>query len=482
MFDAVLGDPSDDEKRVYAKLCEVIEHWIESFDSDGIPLPDPSTAKSSNFVPRVGPPIRHRLDAQALKLREEYIQQGHSMEDANLLTHMRSEEIANNGKVSVNTITMQTNLESGFVTYERLDKARWIITDGLNQLRKILKPTPAELELEQDAKRKYEKEKFIAEEKNQPAPKPPKELPKFPPQLDWMLAPLHIDIIPFEWAITPFAKNNSEKAETLVGWKGMTGLEKAILRVFLKNDARRILDALTLTTQEAALLFIDFLRHPDNQTTEPAPTSVADIPVTVPSLADVGVIIDAKLNEFLPKIQTVVSNQVQVDGNRTRQEIQQVSDKVKTAELEEQARRNSWQTDPLACGPDGLRDCMRTLISAGLKPHEAAALIEYSSGKTQAECAKYADMSDRNFKRKLTIARKTPYAPFFNRSRSERIAARRNLQLAAHFADLKSVVEGLKNNPDLLGKIVSGGVQEEKGTWKAPPEEYRYETSPPEQD
>ena len=358
---------------------------------------------------------------------------------------------------------MQTNLESGIVTYERLDKARWIITDGLNQLRKIWKPTPAELELEQDARRKYEKDKFIAEEKNQPAPKPPKELPKLPQQFDWTLAPLHMDIISFGWAITPFTQDTPDaNVETLLGLKNLTELETAISRVFLKNDVRRILYEQTLWIDEAALLLIDCLRQPDNQTPEPAPASVADMPVAVPLPTDVGAMIDAKLDAKLAPIFA---------------KLQQVSDQVKTDELEKEEWRKSWQTDPLACGPDGLRDCMRTLMSVGLKPHEAAALIEYSGGKTQAECAnQYAAMSVRNLKRKLRIARKTPYAPFFNRSRSERIAARRNPSLALKFADIMSLVESLKNNPDHLGKILShkkahDEAQEEENPWAALPEE-----------
>ena len=32
----------DDEKQVFAELCEIIDEWIEILDKDGIPLPPPT--------------------------------------------------------------------------------------------------------------------------------------------------------------------------------------------------------------------------------------------------------------------------------------------------------------------------------------------------------------------------------------------------------------------------------------------------------
>jgi predicted RNase H-like HicB family nuclease len=177
MLSAVHGN---DKKRVYAELCGVVEDWIELLYKDGAPLPDPSTAKSSSdkFVPRMGPPIHRRLNVKAIKRRESLVRQGYSKDDANLLAQMASADIAKNDRVFLNPITMEFNLESGIVSYERFDKARRIITERLNQLRQIWAPTPAESELEQLAKVKYDKEEFAAELLKRPTPKLPRETPK----------------------------------------------------------------------------------------------------------------------------------------------------------------------------------------------------------------------------------------------------------------------------------------------------------------
>jgi hypothetical protein len=38
---------SDEEAKVYAELCEVVEEWIELLHRAGVPLPEPLAAKSS---------------------------------------------------------------------------------------------------------------------------------------------------------------------------------------------------------------------------------------------------------------------------------------------------------------------------------------------------------------------------------------------------------------------------------------------------
>ena len=49
------GVHGDDEAKVYKKLCQVVEEWVEIHENDGDPLP-PATAKdySGEFNLRVG--------------------------------------------------------------------------------------------------------------------------------------------------------------------------------------------------------------------------------------------------------------------------------------------------------------------------------------------------------------------------------------------------------------------------------------------
>lgn len=62
------GVHGDDEARVYAELCEVVEEWIELLHKDGEPLPEPLAGKefSGKFVLRVEPALHRRLAAKAL--------------------------------------------------------------------------------------------------------------------------------------------------------------------------------------------------------------------------------------------------------------------------------------------------------------------------------------------------------------------------------------------------------------------------------
>ena len=257
-----------DKARVGAELCEVVEDWVELLFKDGVPLPDPSTAKSSSdkFVPRIGPPIHRRLNANDNKRHESLIRQGYSNDDANLLVQMASVDIAKNGRVFLNPITMSFNLESGVVSNEELESAKQIITDGLNLLRQI-HPAQTPTNPELVAEWHYAVEKFSAELLKRPALKLPKETTKLP-QPNQTVALLYGETIPFVWAIKPFTRDKHSKAETLLGLKSVTGLEKVISRVFPKNDASRILEAKTLTAQEAALLLIDCLRRRNSQTSK----------------------------------------------------------------------------------------------------------------------------------------------------------------------------------------------------------------------
>ncbi len=66
------GVHGNDEAKVYAELCEVVEEWIELLHQDDAPLPDPLTEKSfsGKFVLRVEPAIHRRLAAKALAAGE----------------------------------------------------------------------------------------------------------------------------------------------------------------------------------------------------------------------------------------------------------------------------------------------------------------------------------------------------------------------------------------------------------------------------
>jgi predicted HicB family RNase H-like nuclease len=57
-----------DEARVYAELCQIVEEWIEIFKEDGRALPEPLNAKkfSGKFVLRLEPALHRRLAAKAM--------------------------------------------------------------------------------------------------------------------------------------------------------------------------------------------------------------------------------------------------------------------------------------------------------------------------------------------------------------------------------------------------------------------------------
>ena len=63
------GVHGDDEAKVYKKLCQVVEEWIEIYEQDGDSLP-PATAKreySGKFNLRVGKDLHEQIAVAALK-------------------------------------------------------------------------------------------------------------------------------------------------------------------------------------------------------------------------------------------------------------------------------------------------------------------------------------------------------------------------------------------------------------------------------
>jgi predicted RNase H-like HicB family nuclease len=59
----------NDETKVYAELCQIVEEWIEILATDGTPLPEATNDRrkySGKFVLRVEPAMHRRLALKAL--------------------------------------------------------------------------------------------------------------------------------------------------------------------------------------------------------------------------------------------------------------------------------------------------------------------------------------------------------------------------------------------------------------------------------
>src|SRR5689334_17125539 len=59
----------EDEAKVYATLCRIVEEWIELLETDGKPLPETTADRrkySGRFVLRVDPVMHRRLALKAL--------------------------------------------------------------------------------------------------------------------------------------------------------------------------------------------------------------------------------------------------------------------------------------------------------------------------------------------------------------------------------------------------------------------------------
>ncbi len=61
-----------DEAKLYAQLCRIVEEWVEILETDERELPEPLAAKkfSGKFVLRVEPALHRRLAAKALAAGE----------------------------------------------------------------------------------------------------------------------------------------------------------------------------------------------------------------------------------------------------------------------------------------------------------------------------------------------------------------------------------------------------------------------------
>jgi len=69
---ALGGVHGKDEKKVYEKLCNLLEEWIEIYGEDNTPLPLATAGKqySGKFNLRVGEELHERLAIESLKVSE----------------------------------------------------------------------------------------------------------------------------------------------------------------------------------------------------------------------------------------------------------------------------------------------------------------------------------------------------------------------------------------------------------------------------
>ena len=69
---ALGGIHGADEQRVYKKLCNLVDEWIEIYGQDNVPLPPATAGKqySGKFNLRVGEELHERLAIESMKVSE----------------------------------------------------------------------------------------------------------------------------------------------------------------------------------------------------------------------------------------------------------------------------------------------------------------------------------------------------------------------------------------------------------------------------
>ena len=69
---ALGGVHGKSEKRVYDRLCKLVDEWISIYEEDGEPLPPSTTGRkySGKFNLRVGEELHERLSIESLKAGE----------------------------------------------------------------------------------------------------------------------------------------------------------------------------------------------------------------------------------------------------------------------------------------------------------------------------------------------------------------------------------------------------------------------------
>ena len=69
---ALGGVHGKNEKKVYEKLCDVVDEWIKVHEDDNVPLPAATAGRqySGKFNLRVGEELHERLYIESLKVSE----------------------------------------------------------------------------------------------------------------------------------------------------------------------------------------------------------------------------------------------------------------------------------------------------------------------------------------------------------------------------------------------------------------------------
>lgn len=69
---ALGGVHGNDERQVYAELCELAEEWVDIYEEDGVALPSATADRdySGKFNLRVGKELHERLVLESLKADE----------------------------------------------------------------------------------------------------------------------------------------------------------------------------------------------------------------------------------------------------------------------------------------------------------------------------------------------------------------------------------------------------------------------------
>lgn len=69
---ALGGVHGRNEKKVYEKLCDLVDEWIKIHEKDGVALPPATAGKrySGKFNLRVGEDLHERLTIESLKVSE----------------------------------------------------------------------------------------------------------------------------------------------------------------------------------------------------------------------------------------------------------------------------------------------------------------------------------------------------------------------------------------------------------------------------
>lgn len=69
---AMGGIHGKNEKKVYEKLCAMVDEWIKIYEEDGLPLPPATAGKqySGKFNLRIGEELHERLHLESMKVSE----------------------------------------------------------------------------------------------------------------------------------------------------------------------------------------------------------------------------------------------------------------------------------------------------------------------------------------------------------------------------------------------------------------------------